>query len=139
MYQSWFLRHGHMYKMDKEYTGTLHYLCNFCISKIIQNISDDFIDNIFYYNSNNKYQKIMLNLEENIKQSVLKALIETFEIFHNLYLNSNDRKKIFNVCIRKCHRNIVTIFSILEFDRIYYYDKKDRNKHFFFIDNFIIT
>ena len=105
------------------------------LSKIIQNISDDFIDNIFYYNSNNKYQKIMLNLEENIKQSVLQALIETFEIFDNLYLNSNDRKKIFNVCIRKCHRNIVTIFGILEFDRIYYYDKKDRNKHFFFIDN----
>ena len=126
---------SHMYMIPYFLKSEAKNLLKIKLSKIIQNISDDFIDNIFYYNSNNKYQKIMLNLEENIKQSVLKALIETFEIFDNLYLNSNDRKKIFNVCIRKCHRNIVTIFGILEFDRIYYYDKKDRNKHFFFIDN----
>lgn len=126
---------SHMYMIPYFLKSEAKNLLKIKLSKIIQNISDDFIDNIFYYNSNNKYQKIMLNLEENIKQSVLQALIETFEIFDNLYLNSNDRKKIFNVCIRKCHRNIVTIFGILEFDRIYYYDKKDRNKHFFFIDN----
>lgn len=126
---------SHMYMIPYFLKSEAKNLLKIKLSKIIQNISDDFIDNIFYYNSNNKYQKIMLNLEENIKQSVLQALIETFEIFDNLYLNSNDRKKIFNVCIRKCHRNIVTIFGILEFDRIYYYDKKDRNKHFFFIEN----
>ena len=126
---------SHMYMIPYFLKSEAKNLLKIKLSKIIQNISDDFIDNIFYCNSNNKYQKIMLNLEENIKQSVLQALIETFEIFDNLYLNSNDRKKIFNVCIRKCHRNIVTIFGILEFDRIYYYDKKDRNKHFFFIDN----
>ena len=139
---------SHMYMIPYFLKSEAKKLLKIKLSKIIQNISDDFIDNIFYCNSNNKYQeimsemisqdeyqKIMLNLEENIKQSVLQALIETFEIFDNLYLNSNDRKKIFNVCIRKCHRNIVTIFGILEFDRIYYYDKKDRNKHFFFIDN----
>ena len=28
----------------------------------------------------------------------------------------------------------MTIFGELEFDRIYYYDKKDKNKHFYFID-----
>lgn len=126
---------SHMYMIPYFLKSEAKNLLKIKLSKIIQNISDDFIDNIFYCNSNNKYQKIMLNLEENIKQSVLQALIETFKIFDNLYLNSNDRKKIFNVCIRKCHRNIVTIFGILEFDRIYYYDKKDRNKHFFFIDN----
>ena len=28
----------------------------------------------------------------------------------------------------------MTIFGELEFDRVYYYDKKDKNKHFYFID-----
>ena len=32
------------------------------------------------------------------------------------------------------YRSIVTIFGILEFDRVYYYDKNDRKKHFYFID-----
>ena len=104
------------------------------LSKIVNDTSDDFIDNIFYCNSSNKYQQTMLNLEETIKQSVLQALVETFKIFDDLYLNSDERKKTFNICIKKCHRSIVTIFGILEFDRVYYYEKKDRNKHFFFID-----
>lgn len=43
------------------------------LSEIVKDISDDFIDNIFYCNSNNKYQQTMLNLEETIKQSVLQA------------------------------------------------------------------
>ena len=126
---------SHMYMIPYFLKSEAKKFLKIKLSKIIQDISDDFIDNIFYCNSNNKYQEIMLNLEENIRKSVLQALIETFEIFDNLYLNSNDRKKMFNVCIKKCHRSIVTIFGILEFDRIYYYDKKDRNKHFFFIDN----
>ena len=32
------------------------------------------------------------------------------------------------------YRSIVTIFGILEFDRVYYCDKNDRKKHFYFID-----
>lgn len=125
---------SHMYIIPYFLKNEAKKLLKTKLSEIIKDLTDDFIDNIFYYNSNNKYQEIMLNLEVTVKQSVLKTLVETFKIFDDLYLNSNDRKKIFNVCIKKCHRSIVTIFGILEFDRIYYYEKKDRNKHFFFID-----
>ena len=57
---------SHMYMIPYFLKSEAKNLLKIKLSKIIQNISDDFIDNIFYYNSNNKYQKIMLNLEENI-------------------------------------------------------------------------
>ena len=103
------------------------------LSKIISNITDDFIENLFIVNSDKKYQNIMINLEEKVKESVLDILKETIKIFDNLFLNCDARKKQFNVC-DTCHRSIFTIFGLLEFDRIYYYDKSDRTKHFYFID-----
>lgn len=108
-------------------------LLKFKLSKIIADITDDFIENLFIVNPDNKYHNMMLNLEEQIKESVLEIIKETINIFDNLFLNSDERKKYFNVC-NTCHRSIFTIFGLLEFDRTYYYDKKDRSKHFYFID-----
>ena len=105
------------------------------LSKIIENISNDLIDNIFNPTFNNKYQNIVLNLDYKIKQSVLDIIKETIEIFDKLYVTSDNRKKYFNISNPKCHRVIITIFGILEFDRIYYYSKEDKNKHFYFIDS----
>ena len=103
------------------------------LSKIISNITDDFIENLFIVNPDKKYQNIMMNLEEKIKESILEILKEAIKIFDNLFLKCDARKKQFNVC-NTCHRSIFTIFGLLEFDRIYYYDKFDRTKHFYFID-----
>lgn len=75
----------------------------------------------------------MINLEEKVKESVIEILKEMIKIYDNLFLNCDARKKQFNVC-DTCHRSIFTIFGLLEFDRIYYYDKSDRTKHFYFID-----
>lgn len=104
------------------------------LSEFINEITNDLLDNIFRYNSDNKYENLMLNFEESTRKSILKVIVDTFKILDNLYLKSNDRKKQFNICVKKCHRSIVTIFGILEFDRVYYYDKNDRKKHFYFID-----
>lgn len=125
---------SHMYMIPYFLENEAKKLLKIKLAKIIDNITDKFIENIFYSNSDNKYQDIMLNIDENVRKSILKAFVETFEIFDNLYLNSKERKDTFNICIKKCHRSVVTIFGILEFDRVYYYDKQDRNKHFFFID-----
>ena len=103
------------------------------LNKIITNITDKFIDNLFDINGDQKYQDIVLELEDDVKTSALEIIKETIKIFDNLFLNSNERNKYFNVC-NTCHRSIFTIFGLLEFDRIYYYDKLDRKKHFFFID-----
>lgn len=105
------------------------------LSKIINDISDDIINNIFNPDINNKYQTLILNLDKNIKEKTLEILKEAFSVFDELYLNSEDRKKIFNISNSKCHRGIFTIFGYLEFERAYYYDKNDKNKHFYFIDN----
>jgi len=96
-------------------------------------ITDDFIDNIFYPSSDNKYQELILNLDNNVKSSILNVIKEVIIIFDNLYLNSSDRKKYFNVGNHN-KRSIITIFGLLEFERIYYYCKDDKNKHFYFID-----
>ena len=76
----------------------------------------------------------MLNLDKDIRIAILKIIKEVIEIFDNLYASSKERKKQFNISNPRCHRSIMTIFGELEFDRIYYYDKKDKNKHFYFID-----
>lgn len=117
------------YFLEKEAKNLLKIKLN----KIISNITDDFIENLFVVNPDEKYQNIMINLEEKVKESVLETIKETIKILDNLFLNCIARKKQFNVC-NICHRSIFTIFGLLEFDRIYYYDKFDRNKHFYFID-----
>lgn len=117
------------YFLEKEAKNLLKIKLN----KIISNITDDFIENLFTVNPDRKYQNMMINLEEKVKESVLEILKETFKIFDNLFLNCEARKKKFNVC-NTCHRSIFTIFGLLEFDRIYYYDKFDRTSHFYFID-----
>ena len=76
----------------------------------------------------------MLSLDKDIRIAILKIIKEVIEIFDNLYANSKERKKQFNISNPRCRRSIMTIFGELEFDRIYYYDKKDKNKHFYFID-----
>jgi hypothetical protein len=103
------------------------------LSKIITNITDEFVENLFIVNPDFKYQNIMLKLDEKVKISVIEIIKEVINIFDNLYFNCDERKKYFNRC-SLCHRSIVTIFGELEFDRIYYYDKNDRSKHFYFID-----
>lgn len=62
----------------------------------------------------------MLNLEETTRKNILNIIVETFQILDNLYLKSESREKQFNICVSKCHRSIITIFGILDFDRVYY-------------------
>lgn len=103
------------------------------LNKIIADVTDDFIENLFVVNPDNKYQNIMLKLDKNIKEAALKIIKETIEIMDNLFLNGKERKQYFNVC-NKYQRSIFTIFGWLDFERVYYYDKYDRKKHFYFID-----
>ena len=68
------------------------------LNKIITDITDDFIENLFVVNPDNKYQNIVLNLDKNIKEAALQIIKETIEIEDNLFLSSNERKNYFNVC-----------------------------------------
>jgi len=103
------------------------------LSKVINNITDDFINILFTDNSDNKYQNIITKLDKKIKEAALGIIKDTINIVDNLFLNSDDRKRYFNVC-NKYSRSIFTVFGYLEFERTYYRDKYDKTKHFYFID-----
>ena len=108
-------------------------LLKFKLSKILDNLTDSFLDNLFYSGSDNKYQNMMLNLDENIRKAVLKAFKETIQIIDKIYCNSKERKQHFNISAH-AKRSIVTIFGWLDIERIYYYDKYNKNSYFCFID-----
>ena len=43
------------------------------LSEIINDVTNDLIDNIFKNNFDYKYEKFMLNLEENTRKNILKT------------------------------------------------------------------
>ena len=55
------------------------------LSEIINNITNDLIDNIFRYNSDNKYENLMFCFEENNRKNILKAIVDTFKILDDLF------------------------------------------------------
>lgn len=103
------------------------------LEKVISNITNDFIENLFSVNPNKKYTTMILNLDVEIRKQAIEIIKETITIIDNLYYESDDRKEYFNRC-NIHHRSIITIFGEIEFNRIYYYDKNDRSEHFYFID-----
>lgn len=72
------------------------------LSEFINDVTNDLLDNIFRYNSDNKYENLMLNFEESTRKNILKVIVDTFKILDDLYLKSDDRKKQFNICVKKC-------------------------------------
>lgn len=69
------------------------------LSKIISNFTDDFIERSFIVNHDKKYQNIMINLEEKVKETVLEILKEIIKIFNNLFLNCKVKKKNYHMKI----------------------------------------
>jgi len=55
----------------------------------------------------------MLNLDKDIRITILKIIKKVIEIFDNLYANSKERKKHFNISNPRCHRSIMTIFDTI--------------------------
>ena len=105
------------------------------LSFIINDISDNLIQNILNP-SDIKYIKILSNLEENIKELVLKVLLETINFFNEKFTNSNERKEFYHINVRNDHRSITTSIGHLEFFRTYF-ESKDRKHHFYFIDELL--
>lgn len=105
------------------------------ISHYIDNITDDFVDNLFS-TSNNKYISLIANLEQSIKNILLNIIVKTINYFDKKFRNSKERKNNFHINIKYDHRAFETPFGLLEFYRTYY-ESKDRTNHFYFIDELI--
>lgn len=105
------------------------------LSNIISDISDNLIQNILNP-SEVKYIKILSDLEENIKELLLKILVDLINFFNDNFTNSKERKDFYHINIRNDHRSIMTSIGTLEFYRTYF-ESKDRTKHFYFIDQLL--
>lgn len=105
------------------------------ISSYIENLSDDLIDNLFSFN-NNKYISFLATLDENIKNIIIKTIIEIINYFDEKFRNSKDRKNNYHINIKYDHRAFDTPIGYIEFYRTYY-ETKDRQNHFYFIDELL--
>ena len=61
------VRSPHMYILPQFLEIETKKLLKIKLNKIITDITDDFIENLFVVNPDNKYQNIMLNLDKNIR------------------------------------------------------------------------
>ncbi len=102
------------------------------ISSYIENLSDELVDNLFSFN-NNKYVSFLTCLEENIKNIIVKTIIEIINYFDEKFRSSKDRKNNYHINIKYDNRAFEIPVGLLEFYRTYY-ETKDRQNHFYFID-----
>ena len=64
------------------------------LSKIISNFTDDFIESSFIVNPDKKYQNIMINLEEKVKETVLEIYFLTVKLKKNYHMKLYDNFKL---------------------------------------------
>ena len=105
------------------------------INLITNKITDNLLDNIFNI-SNNKYLKIVSTIEKDIRDAILTILKETAIFFDDKFRESLERKKSYHINIRYDERTIKSIFGDIYIERTYY-ETKDRNEHFYFVDNIL--
>lgn len=124
-----------MSSITQIYVLELKKLLKIKLFTVINNLTDKLIDNILLP-TDDKYIKILSDLEEDTKKVVITILIEIIEFLDDKYRNSKERKEFYHINIRKDHRNIQTVFGELEFYRTYY-ESKNRKTHFYFIDELL--
>lgn len=105
------------------------------ISSYISDMTDNFINNLFYLNDD-KYVSIFASLEEDIKNVIKNIILDTIDFFDEKYRNSSERKQFFHINIKRDHRVFESAIGTLEFYRTYY-ESKDRKQHFYFIDELL--
>ncbi len=105
------------------------------ISSYISDLTDDFINNLFYI-SDDKYISIFTNLEENIRSTIRNIMLDVIYFFDEKFRNSKERKELYHINIKQDHRAFESAIGFLEFHRTYY-ETKDRKEHFYFIDELL--
>jgi len=122
-----------MYIIPQEIENEAKNLLKNKLSNIFSNITDSFLYSIFNV-YNNKYINTITSLEEDIRNLALNIISESISIIDDLYCKSPERKKNFYINKSTAKRSIITIFGELQFERNYY-ESKDRNDYFYFIDS----
>lgn len=116
-----------------------NYIKNLMNEEIIKVISDKyttFFTNFLYQFDSNKYVSAMLNLQQEIYNSLAKIISNIIEKIDNYYACSVERKSKFYISKKAVSRTIITIYGELNFKRNYYV-YKDKKNGFFFIDKLL--
>lgn len=104
------------------------------LSKIISNISNEFIDNLFSNDANNKYVKIINSLTNNIRELIKNIILETINFFNDKFINDSFRKGKYHINVRNDPRSInIASIGQLDFNRTYF-ENVDGTGYFYFID-----
>ena len=110
-------------------------LINFIKIKIfekITKIASSFVYNIIYF-SKNKYLNWVNNLDHNVRQLIIDILQEAIEFIDEKFRNSDERKKLYHINIKKDIRNLkIASIGEITITRTYY-ETKDRKEHFYFM------
>ena len=121
-----------MYSITQNYSLEFKNYIKNKIFSVIENISDDFICNLFN-NSSNKYLSLYSELESGIRILIIAFIKEAIAFFDQKFRDSSERKKNFYINIRCDERTITTCIGSFTICRTYY-ESKDRKNHFYFID-----
>ena len=86
---------------------------------------------------NNKYVNWVSDVEQNIRNIMIKVISEAIKFIDEIFRNSKERKEKFHINIKYDSRNIkIASIGELTITRTYY-ESKDRKSHFYFIDELL--
>lgn len=112
---------------------------NFIKIKIIEEATKtatnfvNYISNIF----DNKYISWVSNIETDIRKLIIKVIDEAIKFIDEKFRNSKERKEKYHINIKADTRNLkIASIGEITITRIYY-ETKDRQEHFYFVDELL--
>lgn len=112
---------------------------NLLIIEIIEKIKVElinYIELLFTNFSSHRYIDNMLTLQSKTNDLIKDLIIKFIEIIDKVYMNSEQRKKKYEINKQNVERCIVTIFGEINFKRTFYKEKNSKN-YYFFIDDIL--
>ena len=103
------------------------------INSKLESILGEFIDNSLFCFDENKYIKTFLNFQKNIFNLLKESIQYIATTLDDQFKKSAERLKKWNINKSNISRTITTIFGTFTFYRTYY-ESKDKNDKFFYVD-----
>ena len=102
------------------------------IFSLIDHISDEFIYCLFS-NDKCKYVGLYNVLDTGVRDLIISFIQEAVSFFDQKFKDSNERKNSFHINVQNDTRTITSCIGTFTISRTYY-ETKDRQDHFYFID-----
>lgn len=104
------------------------------INSKLESIISNLLNNLLFCFDGNKYIRAVLNFEKEIYEFLNHSIKYIIETLDNQFKNSIERIKGWNINKSNVSRTITTIYGDITFNRTYY-ESKNKEEKFFYIDN----